>query len=69
MTFTQWPTSTGVSMQTIKYQCRPEKKLTNHTIIENEWKLPQFVVCLQCQSCGVMGIAMLDKETAYDGDL
>jgi hypothetical protein len=56
-------------MQTIKYQCRPEKKLTNHTIVENEWKLPEYVVCLQCQSCGVMGIAMLDKETAYNAEI
>lgn len=55
--------------QVIKYQCRPEKKLTNHTIIENEWTLPDYVVCLQCQSCGVMGIAMLDKETAYNADI
>jgi hypothetical protein len=55
--------------QIIKYQCRPEKKLTNQLIITNEWKLPEYMVCLQCQSCGVIGIALLDKETAYDGDL
>jgi hypothetical protein len=50
----------------IKYQCRPEKRLTNQLIIESEWKLPPYTVCLQCQSCGVMGIAILDKETAYE---
>jgi len=53
----------------IKYQCRPEKKLTNHMIVESEWKLPQYVECIQCQSCGVMGIAILDKDTAYNADL
>lgn len=56
-------------MQTIKYHCRVEGKLTNQTIVENEWKLPAYVVCLQCQSCGVMGIAQLDKDTAYNADL
>ena len=55
--------------QTIKYNCRVEKKLTNQLIVENEWTLPEYVVCLQCQSCGVMGIAMLDKEIAYNADL
>jgi hypothetical protein len=52
--------------QVIKYQCRVEKQLTNHIIIESEWKLPKFMECIQCQSCGVMGIAALDKESAYD---
>ena len=55
--------------QVIKYQCRAENKLTSHTIIENEWKLPAYVECIQCQSCGLMGIAVLDKETAYNADL
>jgi hypothetical protein len=55
--------------QIIKYQCRPENKLTNQLILKNEWRLPEYMVCLQCQSCGVIGIALLDKETAYDGDL
>ena len=55
--------------QVIKYQCRVEGKLTNQTVVENEWKLPEYVVCLECQSCGVMGIALLDKETAYNADL
>lgn len=55
--------------QVIKYQCRPEKKLTNHIILENEWDLPPYVACIECQSCGVVGIAMLDKETAYNADL
>ena len=55
--------------QVINYQCRAEKKLTNQIIVESEWQLPEYVVCLQCQSCGVMGIAILDKETAYNADL
>jgi len=55
--------------QVIKYQCRAENKLTSHTIIENEWKMPAYVECIQCQSCGLMGIAVLDKETAYNADL
>ena len=55
--------------QVIKYQCRVEKQLTNHIIIESEWKLPKFMECIQCQSCGVMGIAALDKESAYDAEI
>ena len=55
--------------QIIKYECRVEKKLTDQEIVQNEWKLPPYVVCLECQSCGVMGIAMLDKEQAYNGNL
>lgn len=53
----------------IKYQCRAEKKLTNHKIIENEWALPDYVEFLECQSCGMLGIVALDKGTAYDADL
>ena len=55
--------------KTIKYQCRAEKKLTNHKIIENEWALPDYVEFLECQSCGMLGIVALDKGTAYDADL
>jgi hypothetical protein len=55
--------------QLIKYQCRVEGKLTNQEIVQNEWTLPEYVVCLECQSCGVMGIALLDKETAYNAEL
>ena len=55
--------------QVIKYHCRPEKKLTNHVIVQVTDQLPEWVECIQCQSCGVMGIAVLDKETAYDANL
>lgn len=55
----------------IKYNCRVEKKLTNQLIVEDgePYKLPEFMELLQCQSCGAMGIAVVDKETAYDADL
>lgn len=57
--------------KSIKYQCRPENKLTNHAIMTDsaEYKLPQYMELIQCQSCGVMGIAVLDKETAYDAEI
>ena len=53
----------------IKYECRVEKKLTNHTVRKVTDTLPPYVEVVECNSCGVMGVVILDKETAYSGDL
>lgn len=53
----------------IKYECRVEKKLTTHTIRKVVDTLPPYVEVIQCNSCGVMGVAQMDKETAYSGNL
>lgn len=56
-------------MQRIKYQCRVEKKLTDHTIVKVSELLPAYTEVLQCLSCGVLGIVTLDKERAYNADI
>jgi hypothetical protein len=53
----------------IKYQCRVEKKLTNHLIVKVTDTLPPYTEVVQCLSCGVMGVVLLDKESAYSADL
>ncbi len=53
----------------IKYECRVEKKLTTQTICKVADTLPPYVEVIQCNSCGVMGVAILDKETAYSANL
>lgn len=53
----------------ITYNCRVEKKLTTHTIRKVTDNLPAYVEVVECNSCGVMGVVLLDKETAYSGDL
>ena len=49
----------------ISYNCRVEKKLTTQTICKVTDNLPPYVEVVQCNSCGVLTIAALDKETAY----
>jgi hypothetical protein len=49
----------------IRYECRIEKKLTVQTIRVVTDNLPAYVHVIQCNSCGVMGIAQIDQETAY----
>ena len=53
----------------ISYECRVEKKLTTHTIRKVTDTLPPYVEVVECNSCGVMGVVLLDKESAYSGDL
>ena len=43
-------------MEKLRFQCRVEKKVTNHAVFENEVPLGDDVVMVQCLSCGVMGI-------------
>lgn len=56
-------------MQRIKFQCRLEKRLTDHQIVKVTELLPAYTEVLQCMSCGVLGIVPLDKESAYDAEL
>jgi len=43
-------------MEKLRFQCRVEKKVTNHAVFENEVPLGDHVVMVQCLSCGVMPI-------------
>jgi hypothetical protein len=43
-------------MEKLRFQCRVEKKLTDHAVFENEMPLGDDVVWVQCLGCGVMGI-------------
>jgi len=43
-------------MEKLRFQCRVEKKVTDHAVFENEVPLSPEVALVQCLSCGVMGI-------------
>jgi hypothetical protein len=49
----------------LRYECRIEKKLTVQTIRIVTDNLPPYVHVIQCNSCGVMGVAKVDPDTAY----
>jgi len=49
----------------INYNCRLEKKLTKQTICKVTDNLPPYVEVVQCNSCGALTVALLDKDTAY----
>lgn len=53
----------------IKYECRIEKKITTHEIVKVVDTLPPYTEVVQCCGCGVMGVVILDKDTAYDAEL
>jgi hypothetical protein len=63
-TYTQSVILDRVAMQ-IKYQCRIEKALTTQTIVKVTDNLPAYVEVIQCNSCGALGVAQIDTETAY----
>lgn len=46
-------------MEKLRFQCRVEKKITNHSVLKNEVPLGDLVAWVQCLSCGVMGINQL----------
>ena len=46
-------------MEKLRFQCRVEKKVTNHAVFENEVPLGDDVALVQCLSCGVMGVNQL----------
>lgn len=53
----------------IKYHCRIEKKIKDHKIVKVTDEMPPYTEVLECLSCGVLGVAILDKETAYESDI
>lgn len=48
-------------MEKLLFQCRVEKKVTNHAVLKDEIQLGDKVVFAQCLSCGVMGIMALNQ--------
>ena len=53
-------------MAILKADCRICKKKTNHLKMDEFEKLPEYVVALMCQGCGVMGIVMIDETRQVD---
>ena len=45
-------------MEQIRFQCRAEKKVTNHASFEEEFPMGDETVMVQCLSCGIMGIEL-----------
>ena len=43
-------------MEKLRFQCRVEKKVTDHAVMKNEVPMGEQVALTQCLSCGVMGI-------------
>lgn len=51
-------------LETIRLDCRVEKKSTDHKIVKVTDNLPPYVHCVECLSCGVLGISMFQVENA-----
>lgn len=51
-------------LEIIKLDCRVEKKSTNHKIVKVTDTLPPNVHCVECMSCGVMGISLFKADDA-----
>ena len=47
------------------FRCRVEKKLTSHAVFDDEFPLGTDVALVQCLSCGVMGVNLI--EDGRDG--
>ena len=47
------------------FRCRVEKKITSHALFMNEFALGDEVCLVQCLSCGVMGVNLV--EDGQDG--
>ena len=43
-------------MEKLRFQCRVEKKVTDHSVMKDEFPLGDDVALVQCLSCGVMGV-------------
>jgi hypothetical protein len=46
-------------MEKLRFQCRIEKKATDHAVMKDELPLGDLVVFVQCLSCGAMGVNKL----------
>lgn len=53
-------------MVILKATCRVCKSVQNHEKVEEFDKLPEYVVCIRCMGCGVMGISMLEDVKGVD---
>ena len=51
-------------LEIIRLDCRAEKKSTDHKIVKVTDNLPPFVHCVECLSCGTLGIASFKVENA-----
>lgn len=46
-------------MRKLRFKCRVEGQIKNHSVLDKEIPLGDDVVFVQCLSCGVMGIEQL----------
>jgi hypothetical protein len=51
-------------LEIIKLDCRVEKKSTDHKIVKVTDTLPPNVHCVECMSCGVLGIQLFKADDA-----
>lgn len=51
-------------LETIRLDCRVEKKPTDHKIVKVTDNLPAYVHCVECLSCGVLGIRSFEAQDA-----
>jgi hypothetical protein len=51
-------------LETIRLDCRVEKKSTEHKIVKVTDNLPPYVHCVECLSCGVLGIRSFEAQDA-----
>jgi hypothetical protein len=51
-------------LETIRLDCRVEKKPTEHKIVKVTDNLPAYVHCVECLSCGVLGIRSFEAQDA-----
>ena len=51
-------------LEIIRLDCRVEKKSTDHKIVQVTDNLPPYVHCVECMSCGVLGIQMFQVQDA-----
>jgi hypothetical protein len=51
-------------LEIIRLDCRVEKKSTDHKIVKVTDTLPPNVHCVECMSCGVLGIQLFKDEDA-----
>jgi hypothetical protein len=49
-------------LEVIKLDCRVEKKSTDHKIVHVTDNLPPNVHCVECMSCGVLGISLFQDQ-------
>jgi hypothetical protein len=51
-------------LEFIRLDCRVEKKSTDHKIVKVTETLPPNVHCVECMSCGVLGIQLFKDDDA-----